>query len=73
MEGYKGQLGSVTIWGVIVFALSFVANRYGYVITEDMQSELIGFLADAVTQAVALGGAVIAWWGRIRATKRIGK
>ena len=73
MEGTKGQIGSITIWGLIVTAVSYFANKYGYTITTAMQLELTEDLIDIVSQVAGIVGGVMAWWGRIRATKRIGQ
>lgn len=69
MDGVKGFFGSKTIWGGIIVLVATVAGFLGFNVSADDQTTLIGYLDQA---AVIIGG-LLAIWGRITATKTIGK
>ena len=69
MEDTKPIYLSTTFWSSIVVVLSGVAGLFGYVITEADQQSIVHLL---VSGATTIGGA-LAIYGRIVATKRIGK
>lgn len=68
MSGIKGALASKGVWGGLIVVLSALLGLFGYQIgLEDQQA-----LVDAVSQLGAISGGVLAIYGRITATKRIG-
>ncbi|MFT4098441.1 MAG: hypothetical protein QM651_15090 [Rhodoblastus sp.] len=74
MEDQKPFYASATIWGAGVAALAGVAGIFGYTITPADQAALSDSIAQVVTlvsSVAALGGGVIAIWGRVRASKTI--
>jgi hypothetical protein len=68
MEETKGLLASKTVWGGIIVVLSVVASMVGYTITAEDQVALTSFVGEAIT----LVGGLLAIWGRVTATKKIG-
>lgn len=68
MEEVKSVLASKTVWGGILAVLAAVAGFLGYTVTPADQVALMEIGA-AVVGAV---GGVLAIYGRIVATKRIG-
>lgn len=54
--------------GAIVAVVAMVAGFIGYQVTPEAQAQIVNMVFDAV----ALVGAVVALFGRITATKRIG-
>jgi len=69
MYGNKSIWASTTVWGGIVALLAGIAAIFGVTISEADQS----ILAEALLGISSALGGIIAIWGRIRATKRIGK
>ena len=68
MNNFKGMLSSKGVWGGLIVVLSALLGMFGYQIgLEDQQA-----LVDAVSQLGAIIGGVLAIYGRITATKRIG-
>lgn len=68
MNNFKGMLSSKGVWGGLIVVLSALLGMFGYSIgLEDQQA-----LVDAVSQLGAIIGGVLAIYGRITATKRIG-
>lgn len=68
MNNFKGVLSSKGVWGGLVVVLSVLLGMFGYTIgLEDQQA-----LTDAVSQIGAMVGGLLAIYGRIKATKRIG-
>ena len=68
MNNFKGVLASKGVWGGLIVVLSALLGMFGYQIgLEDQQA-----LVDAVSQLGAMIGGVLAIYGRITATKRIG-
>jgi hypothetical protein len=68
MEQTKGLLASKTVWGGILVVLAAIAGMFGYTITAEDQASLVSMIDNIV---MAVGG-LLAIWGRITATKRIG-
>jgi hypothetical protein len=68
---------SLTIWGVIVTALSTVLPALGPLIGLDITAELVRQLGDQIVVVVqAIGGLigiVLTIWGRARATTLLGR
>lgn len=63
MEGTKSIFTSVTFWGVVISILSKVAALAGYEVpVEGLDILMAGFVGD-----------LISIWGRVVATKKIGK
>ena len=68
MNNFKGMLSSKGVWGGLIVVLSALLGMFGYTIgLEDQQA-----LTDAVSQIGAIVGGLLAIYGRITATKRIG-
>lgn len=59
---------SKTIWGAFITLIAVVAQVFGYEIDQATQTQL----TEIVTTVVAAFGSVLAIYGRITATKRIG-
>jgi hypothetical protein len=69
MYGNKSIWASTTVWGGIVALLAGIAAIFGVTISEADQS----ILTEALLGISSALGGIIAIWGRIRATKQIGK
>lgn len=67
MYGVKSFFASKTIWGGLVVLLATAANFAGYTIPDADQAQLI----EIASNVAALIGALVAIWGRVRATKKI--
>ena len=68
MSNFKGVLSSKGVWGGLIVVLSALLGMFGYTIgLEDQQA-----LTDAVSQFGAMVGGLLAIYGRVTATKRIG-
>lgn len=65
----KSWWQSTTIWAGLVTVISFVAGLFGYQIAEGDQQALITTISGAVGGVAGL----IAIWGRVKASKTIGK
>ncbi len=65
---FKSALASKGVWGGIVAVIAGVLGLLGYTLTPADQLDLVGLLS-AIVSAV---GGIVAIWGRIVATKRIG-
>ena len=68
MDDSKPWWQSTGVWGGVVAVLAVGLGFFGYQISGDLQAELV----ETITSAIALGGGVLAIWGRIKATKTIG-
>lgn len=69
MTGIKGMLSSKGVWGGLIVVLSALLGMFGYTIgLEDQQA-----LTDVVSQIGAMVGGLLAIYGRITASKRIGR
>lgn len=69
MDEYKGALASKAVWGGIIAILASVAAIWGIKISPDDQARLVDII---IAMAAGVGG-IMAIWGRITATKMIGK
>ena len=69
MEEVKGILQSRTIWGLIVSVVAGLLSKYGYEVTPELQEGLVTTLLEALS----VGAAIFAGYGRVKATKKIGK
>ncbi|MEP1206734.1 MAG: hypothetical protein ABJM29_07495 [Rhizobiaceae bacterium] len=67
MNNFKPWYTSRTIWGSIVALLAGVLSSFGFDIDDATQSAFI----DGALQLVAVGGSLIAVFGRISATSMI--
>lgn len=65
----KPWYASRTIWGVVVTLAAQLLSRWGYQLSPDLQGEVV----DLVLQAVSAGGAGLAVWGRVAASKPIAR
>lgn len=63
----KSPLGSLTIGGVLVAILPTILGVFGV----DLDADTASALAHTVDLGLTFGGAALAIYGRIRATKRI--
>lgn len=63
----KKLLQSKTIWGIILMVVGFVGSKFGLTIQEADLKEIL----DLVFNGIAGVGALIATYGRIKATKAI--
>lgn len=64
----KAWYFSKTIWGVIIMALSGAASQFGLAeVTPEAQAQIVDWLI----QAVGVGAAGVAIWGRVSAHERI--
>lgn len=68
MNDTKGLLQSKTFWGAIIGLGALGLNALGYTVTAQDQTTIIGYVADLG----GLVGGVLAIYGRIVATKKIG-
>jgi hypothetical protein len=68
MNGYKSFLGSTTIWGAGIAIASAVLAAFGYSIGAEDQVTIVGWVANLAGMA----GGVLAIYGRVKATKKIG-
>lgn len=62
-EWYKSK----GVWGSIIMVAAVAASYAGYNLTTDIQQDIV----TAITDVVALGGAIMALIGRTVATKEI--
>lgn len=69
MYDTKSIWASTTVWGGIVALLAGIAAIFGVTFTEADQATLTEALL-GISSAI---GGIVAIWGRIRATKAIGK
>ena len=68
MNGTKKWWESKTLWGSIIAILAAVVQIFGYQITPEMQQQLLSQIT-AVTAGI---GGLIAMYGRLKASKKIG-
>ena len=60
---------SKTVWGGLIALLAGIAGIFGYTLHPEDQNLIV----EAGTSVVALVGGVIAVWGRVKASKTVGK
>ena len=68
MDDFKSLLTSKTFWGGVIALLAGVLGIFGYTLLPEDQAALV----DGVAAAAAAVGGVIAIWGRVKASKKIG-
>lgn len=68
MEQTKSLLASKTVWGGILVVVGAIAGMLGYTFAPEDQATV----AAAIDNIVIAVGGLLAIWGRITATKRIG-
>jgi hypothetical protein len=69
MDEVKGFLTSRTMWGLIVTGIALLLRVFGFDVSSEEQSILVNTALDIVS----LSGVLFAAYGRIKATKTIGK
>jgi 2-methylisocitrate lyase-like PEP mutase family enzyme len=67
MEETKSIFASKTVWGGLIVIVAAVAGFFGYTISGEDQTSLIGL----IDNAVLIFGGILAIWGRVTASKRI--
>lgn len=75
MDSTKPALASRTVWGALVTILATAAGLAGYAVTPDDQAAALDLVDRVLAEwdrLAAIAGAVLALWGRITATARIG-
>lgn len=72
LSGSKPLWQSTTFIGVIIMVLAQVAAIFGYQVSPDDITAITGNADQLVAGLVTAIGAIVAIWGRVRATKRIG-
>ena len=69
MDDFKSIFASRTFWGGLLAIVAGVLGFFGWNLTADDQQALVDL---GVGVAASLGG-LVAIWGRVRASKKIGK
>jgi hypothetical protein len=70
----KAWYASKTIWGVIISVVGkLVAVVMGYNISEAEAAQATDFVTTIIPLAISGVGDVLAWYGRVKADKAIGK
>ena len=64
----KAWWQSKTIWGSIISVIALGLNSFGFTLGTDDQQMLV----DTILQLVTAGGAGLAIYGRVKASKSIG-
>lgn len=75
MNGTKGALSSVGVWGGIVAVLAGIIGVFGYAVSPEDINTLANSAQQiylAVSGIAGVFGGLVAIWGRIRASKKIG-
>jgi 2-methylisocitrate lyase-like PEP mutase family enzyme len=75
MDDTKSLLASKTIWGALLAIAASVAGALGFAISGDDQTAALGLVDQIFAEwdrIAALVGGILALYGRIRATRRIG-
>ena len=67
MNDFKPWYASRTIWGSNIALLAAVVSAFGVEIDQQMQTTFI----ESVLQLVAIGGSILAVFGRMTATTQI--
>ena len=67
MNDFKPWYASRTIWGSIIALIAAVASAFGVEIDQHMQSTVV----ESALQLVAIGGSIVAVFGRMTATTMI--
>lgn len=70
----KKWYASKTLWGVILSAVGKVVGAiFGFEMTETGVAELTDMVVALVSFGVSFVGDALAWYGRVKADKKIGK
>ena len=69
MEDFKSIFASKTVWGAIIAIGAGVAGIFGYSIGAEDQAQL----AEIGVSVASMAGGLIAIFGRVKASKKIGK
>ena len=69
MEDNKSWWASKTVWGGVIALLAGILGLFGYQLLPDDQTALV----DGGVSLAALVGGLIAIWGRVKASKTVGK
>lgn len=69
MDDFKSLFASRTFWGIAVTIIAMVLKLFGF----DLDADGQGVLTDAALNLFAVGGSLFALYGRVKATKTIGK
>jgi uncharacterized membrane protein len=73
MEETKSWWQSKTIWGAVITIIALIASLFGYQIDPQTQQIILDRTMAIVTAVGTIVGSVMAIYGRIKATKRIGR
>ena len=68
MNDVKSLFASKTFWGALVAVAAGVIGLFGYAVTPEDQA----WLVDSIAAAGAIVGGLVAVYGRVKASKRIG-
>ena len=68
MDDFKELWKSKTFWGGLIALLAGILGIFGYTLLPEDQAALV----DGGTAIAASIGGVIAIWGRVKASKKIG-
>lgn len=69
----KAWYMSKGVWGGVIAFLGVIATRFfGIQINADDQIIITNYLVTGIGQGAAMIGGLLAIWGRIKATKKIG-
>ena len=67
MNDFKPWYASRTIWGSIIALVAAVASAFGVEIDQQLQTSVV----ESLLQLVAIGGSIVAVFGRMTATTMI--
>jgi hypothetical protein len=73
MDGFKNILASRGVWGGIVVILGLLGSFFGFDLDEDSKKVIIDQGVAAGSAVSVAVGAALAIYGRIKASKVIGK
>lgn len=68
MNEVKSLFASKTFWGALVAVAAGVLGLFGYTVTPEDEM----WLVDSIAGVAAIAGGLVAVYGRIRTSKRIG-
>ena len=68
MDGVKSLFASKTFWGGLIAVVAGILGFFGYQLGSEDQAAII----EAGSAIAAAVGGVIAIWGRVKASKKIG-
>ena len=69
MEDFKSIFASKTVWGAIIAVGAGIAGFFGFAIESTDQAQL----AEIGVSVASMAGGLIAIFGRVKASKKIGK